>query len=95
MKITLSHKQFPQVIHTISTPHNDPDKLVNPSLAGIDLNTLKAELSQAYGHYGHTIDLENTTNLDLQAASYKLPSFEVVSVEPAIAPNPLPDNALS
>lgn len=94
MKITLKHK-YTLEPHAIATEGSDPDEPVSPTLMGESLNTLRSELSASYGHYGHTIDLDSTTNLDLQAAVYGLPSFEVVSIEPAIAPNPLPENTLS
>lgn len=94
MIITLKHK-YTQEEHTIQTEGNDPDKPVTPTITGGSIDTLRSELSESYGHYGHTIDLESTTNLDLQAAVHALPSFEAVSIKPAIAPNPLPENSLS
>ena len=39
------------------------------------------------GHYGHSINLENLTNLDLQAAAYQLEGFTIESIEPNIVPN--------
>jgi len=44
------------------------------------------ELLSRGGHYGHTINLENLTNLDLQAAAYQLEGFTIETIEPNIVP---------
>ncbi len=104
MKIELEHN-FGFGKLTISTPHNDPDKSVSPVIEikaiSPDLeesirNTLQQEVEESHGFYGHLMNLERTSNLDLSASVRKLPSFKVISVEPAeIKPNPLPEGAVT
>ncbi len=94
MIITLRHKTTQEII-TISTDSSDADEPVTFTTDGNHKDMLMHELSESYGHYGHGIDLEETTNLDLQAAAYKLPTFEVVSIAPVITPNQLPEGAVS
>jgi len=91
MKIIFRHKELDYEV-AIATPHNDPDKTF---LLETDDGMLKREISEGYGFYGHSIDVSNISNLDLQAVGRKLPSFEVVNVEPAIAARPLPKGVLS
>jgi hypothetical protein len=86
---------------TVSTPNNEPDSTVSLTLGiNVDDDETKAflekaflkELSEGYGFYGHTINLENLNNLDLSAAVRQLESFVFVSQEPEIIkPNPLPE----
>ena len=97
MKITLNHS-LGQLI--VTTPNDDPDEVVTPELssdseAGELLEELfKAALEDSAGHYGHVIDSDNVSNLDLQAACYKLNEFEVAEVEPPISPSELPEGAI-
>jgi hypothetical protein len=66
----------------ITTPHNEPDKLVEPEYEPLDVYTLNA-LSMSQGYYGHTLgDPYNTTNLDLYAACLNLEGYEMVEVTP-------------
>jgi hypothetical protein len=97
VKIKLEH-DFGKVI--ISTPHNDPDKSFSPVLEieaiapGLEESVrgdLQREVEESHGFYGHTMKLERSTNLDLSASVRKLPSFKVLSIEPEIKPNPLPE----
>lgn len=97
MKIKLSHIIG---VVTITTDHNDPDEIVYPQISVESGNNkiqkhieerLRAEINRGSGFYGHTMDFDNTTNLDLSAAVTSLSSFEVISIEPKITPNPLPD----
>jgi len=94
MILKLRHKQTGEEI-VIETPHDDPDRSFQFSYSGDYSQALKTELLESYGHYGHGIELEAITNLDLQAAAYKLPSFEVVNVQPQINPSALPQGAVS
>ena len=94
MKITLVHK-VTILEATITTNHDDPDEVVTVIFGGAHFEQLLHELSKSYGHYGHLIDTESTTNLDLQSAAHKLPSFELKSIEPEIKPRPLPEGAIS
>jgi hypothetical protein len=79
----------------IETEHNDPDKKINPVVTGDAKYTFIKEVDASYGHYGHTISLDNTSNLDLSVACRKLPSFKFISATPEIKPTPLPDGFVS
>lgn len=82
----------------ITTPHNDPDRPVSPTYTGESevVQILKEELSESYGHYGHILDPDNTTNLDLQAAiALKGKPWEVIEIEPRIEPAELPEGAIA
>lgn len=76
----------------ILTPHNDPDEPVRPKFSGdmIAAFAVKDALNGATGHYGHLIDMNSTTNLDLQAALYTGREWKVIDITPQIKPNPLP-----
>lgn len=75
------------------TEHNHPDQLVKPSIQiqspakeleeTINQNFLD-EFNRSYGIYGHLVNIENTTNLDLIYVVSSLPSFKVLSVKPEI-----------
>jgi hypothetical protein len=97
MKIILIHS-LGQL--TVTTPNNDPDEIVAPELASdseaseLLEELFKAALEDSAGHYGHIIDPDNVSNLDLQAACYKLDEFEVVEIEPPITPSELPEDAI-
>jgi hypothetical protein len=91
MKIIFRHKELDYEV-AIATPHDDPDKTFPLET---DDGILKRDIGEGYGFYGHSIDIDNISNLDLQAVGRKLSSFEVVSVEPTIAPHRLPKGVLS
>lgn len=88
---------------SIKTPHNDPDRAVRPEYEGhaAAIGFLKALLRKCYGFYGHSFDPDETTNLDLGQA-VRQPSdlgegiklWELISIEPEIKPNKLPDGAI-
>jgi hypothetical protein len=79
----------------VETSHNDPDKQVSPGISGDAKNLFIKEIESSYGYYGHTIEITSTSNLDLNVACHKLPSFKLVSIEPKISANSLPDGAIS
>lgn len=101
MKINLEHK-FGRLI--LETTHNDPDKKVSPTIKieasseefkkSIKLDWQR-ETEYLSGFYGHLVDINLTTNLDLGAAVRQLSSFKIISIEPEIKPNPLPEGAVS
>lgn len=96
MKVKLKHELGAV---TLTTPHNLPDDQVSPQIeieASEDLKEIikrdfERETQFIHGFYGHGVDINSTTNLDLGAALRNLPSFELVSIEPEIEPSPLPD----
>ncbi|BAZ39429.1 hypothetical protein NIES4101_53820 [Calothrix sp. NIES-4101] len=105
MRIDLAHSLGLGKL-AVLTPHNEPDKPISLEFAFADdteedmqeflEEVFLRELSQARGHYGHLIDPEKTTNLDLISGVRNLESFTFISQEPeAIAPNPLPENVQS
>jgi hypothetical protein len=94
MIIELKHKITEcQII--IETEVDDADSLTTITIDGQHQEALSHELNESYGHYGHIFDIEQTTNLDLAAAVKKLPSFEVVSIDPEPTPSELPEGAVS
>jgi hypothetical protein len=105
VKISLRYKPT-RTEFTIEAQHNDPDKLIElnfkaknleeqPIVDALKDNSLKYELENQYGHYGHRIVLASTTNLDLASAVRYLSSFELINIEPRIAPIPLPKDVQS
>lgn len=98
MKIILNHS-LGQL--TVTTPNDDPDEVVKPEIStdseASDLlqEIFQLALEDSAGHYGHIIDPNNVSNLDLQAACYKLEDFEVVEIKPRISPNPLPEGVVA
>lgn len=98
MKIELKHDLGAVIL---TTPHNDPDEPVSPTiefepvargLEDIIRRDFERETRSLYGHYGHSVDIKSTTNLDLRAAVHQMPSFKVILLEPErIKPNPLPE----
>ncbi len=105
MKINLRYKETGTEI-IIETQHNDPDDPVKLDFRAknqeeqlivdaLKNNTLKIEIESQYGHYGHGIELNSTTNLDLAIAVRSLPSFELISIDPRIMPSPLPEGVQS
>jgi hypothetical protein len=94
MLITLNHKTT-GLQATISTDSFDPDEPVKPRIASdsSDLDyILQSELGTSTGVYGHLMDIESTTNLDLYAATKKLKHFHFVSIDQEIEPSDLPEN---
>jgi hypothetical protein len=103
MQIDLLH-QGTQVTVILSTEGNSPDVPVRPRItAKTEDSTIKShledrlrqELNNSIGFYGHTIDIESVTNLDLSAGARSLSSFKMVSIKPKITPSALPKGALS
>lgn len=94
MIIELQHKITKRQI-VIETEVEDADSLTTMSFDGQHQEVLIYELSQSYGYYGHRVDIEQTTNLDLAAAVRKLPSFEVISIDPEPNPSGLPEGAVN
>lgn len=80
MNIELKHKPTQETI-AIVTPNNDPDTLIKPTYSDPEFPDLLPELRETYGFYGHLINPESVTNMDLMAACSKLPSFEIVSLD--------------
>jgi hypothetical protein len=70
-------------------------KITSLKMDGQHQEALQHELGQSYGHYGHMLDIEQTNNLDLAAAVRKLPSFDVVSIDPEPTASDLPEGAVS
>lgn len=79
----------------IKTEHDDPDRQVTLTILGQSRNLFLKELSNSYGYYGHTINPETTSNLDLTVACHKLPSFKVEKIEPQISVRPLSEGVVS
>jgi len=81
----------------IKTPHNDPDAPVAPRIIGdvFAVNDVREALNGAAGFYGHLIDIDKTTNLDLQSAIRLSRKWEVIYSTPEIEPNPLPPGAVT
>ena len=96
MQINLIHKPTQQPL-IVETDHDDPDEAI--ALEYIGEENAIADFIRAcegkYGYYGHIFHLDSTTNLDLQKVVYDLKNWEVLSVEPAIAPHKLPEGAMS
>lgn len=101
MKINLRYKVTGTEI-IIETQHNDPDESIEIDFRAknqeeqlvadaLGANTLKYEIERQHGFYGHRIELDSTTNLDLAHAVRSLPSFDLISIEPQIKPSPLPE----
>ena len=94
MLITLNHKAT-GIQATISTDNFDPDEPVKPTITSdnpILRESLINELNSSSGIFGHLLDIESTTNLDLLAASRKLEYFDFISVDQEIEPSNLPDD---
>lgn len=82
----------------IRTSHNHSDEPVTAEFVcehAIAIETLKDELSGAYGFYGHTINPELLNNLDLYSACLSLPSFVFLSADPVPQPSLLPEGVQS
>lgn len=95
MLITLRHKATGLDI-TIRTEGFDPDEPVIPIIES-DNETLKEtllyDLNNASGVYGHLIDTQSTTNLDLATAARKLEYFDFDFIDQEIEPSQLPEEA--
>ncbi len=94
MIVELKHKITGRQI-IIETDVDDADSPTSFKMDGQHQEALQHELGQSYGHYGHVLDIEQTTNLDLAAAVRKLPSFDVVSIDPEPTASDLPEGAVS
>lgn len=81
----------------IRTPHDDPDGTVKPEYVGLSMfvNLVKMKLSESYGFYGHLLDPDAITNLDLNHALVVGKDWEVEAIAPKIEPSPLPDGAVT
>lgn len=91
MKISVRHKITRDVLE-IRTASNNPDTPVKPAYPSHpSTEVLKSELRSQSGFYGHTIDPDNTTNLDLYVALKNLETFALESATPVPKPNPLPE----
>lgn len=84
-------------IVVIKTPHNDPDVPVAPSITGdvFAVNAVREILNGATGFYGHLINIDSTTNLDLHSAINSAQEWDVVYIRPTIYPLPLPPGAVT
>jgi hypothetical protein len=94
MLITLNHKIIGTQA-TISTDGFDPDEPVKPVIRSdnpILKKSLISELNNSSGIFGHLLDIESTTNLDLAAAARKLEYFDFISIDQEIEPSDLPDD---
>lgn len=101
MEINLVY--FDKWLLSVVTDHNDPDRLVSPQLEG-DENAIAAfdlelALGLPAGFYGHVVNWDLTTNLDLEASIRQIvkrnPAFRVSAIVPEITPNPIPDGILT
>lgn len=95
MKVSVKHNVTQEAI-AITTALDDADSPVTPDYQDHPLTaSLKAELSESSGFYGHIFTPGNTTNLDLYAACGKLPSFTLESADPVPVAKPLPEDTQS
>lgn len=91
MLINLKHRTT-GAIAFIETDGYDPDEPVTPVINSDKLEELLTyELNNSSGFYGHLININSTTNLDLSAATRKLPSFEFISIDQEVEPTNLPE----
>jgi hypothetical protein len=95
MLVTLSYNDLQDVIVTLTTEHNDPQqetgvifKVKPPEAEKLILAKLKQEEEGLYGHYGHLINFNRVTNLDLQAAMRNLKAFTLISINPEMKADP-------
>lgn len=95
MKVSIKHNVTQEAI-AITTASDDPDQVVTPDYEDHYLvASLRAELSEVSGFYGHIFTPDRTTNLDLYAACGKLPSFTLESADPVPVAKPLPEDTQS
>ena len=87
---------------TVETNSDDPDETIDITIdAEVEVledyleSLLVEELENTYGFHGHSIDLEDTTNLDLYAACLTLSSFKVITVDLLPEALKLPPGSLS
>lgn len=84
MKIKLKHELGTIDIET--DVYDDPDKTIVPVVTFEGDKALKEEFYEAIdnscGAYGHTFDIEETTNLDLDYACRMMEGFEVIESDP-------------
>lgn len=66
----------------LNTSSNTPDDEVNVDYSGEFSESLKRDLADnGYGYYGHVINLENITNLDLHATILALPGWVIIEAK--------------
>ena len=95
MKLEVTHNITGEAI-AITTDSSSPDEPVTPKYEQHPLTaSLLLELGQASGYYGHIINVDRTTDLDLHAACQKLESFSLKSADPVPVAKPLPEDAQS
>lgn len=95
MKLSVKHNVTQEAI-AVTTALDDADSPVTPKYEQHPLTvSLRLELSQASGYYGHTMNPDRTTNLDLHAACQKLTSFTLDSADPVPVAKPLPEDTQS
>lgn len=77
----------------IRTPHHDPDGAVEPEYIGLPMlvDLVKRKISESYGFYGHLLDPDAITNLDLAHALKTGKDWKVEEIAPEIRPAPLPE----
>lgn len=93
MKITV---RLGRLNVTVETPHHDPHAPIVPEYSGQerDVEYFLDDLEGSYGYYGHILDIENTTNLDLYAAIAKLEHWEILEIDIIPQAKPLPDGKI-
>ena len=95
MKLNVKSNVTSEAI-AITTSSDDPDQIVIPNYEDHPLTvSLRAELSKASGYYGHILNPDRTTNLDLHAACQKLENFTLESADPVPVAKPLPEDVQS
>lgn len=89
----------PDKLSDISTSYADGGNSEDPEGTEYLLGTIKdvlfEELSNCYGHYGHIINPDAISNLDLVAAVPQLKEFKLVGKLPELDFEPLPDDVES
>lgn len=78
----------------VRTPHNNPDGEITPEYIGPAplVKMTKRKISTMSGFYGHTLDPERISNLDLAHVLVVGKDWVVDEIVPEIKPNPLPPN---
>lgn len=77
----------------IRTPHHDPDGAVNPEYIGIPdlVQFVKRHISEGYGVYGHLLNPDSITNLDLAHILATGDKWKLEAIAPPISPSKLPE----
>ena len=94
--------EFKGILIIVSTDTVDPDEATKVTVEAQADSEIRSQIesmaialiSGSSGFYGHTMDLDSTSNADLSAALLSIPAFKTIDV-PEIAPKPLPDKAFS